>query len=119
MAQGQQMGVPFEPVRPVISNPMTRFYDDTSGGIVIGDPFTHEVAGLFNGAYDTMLLMLLRFFAHTEETDVELEHLSRATLRLITTVIRPLGEALTKLPVDAAALPGKTACPSVRYKRHA
>src|SRR5260370_27092989 len=90
MAQGQQSGVPFEPVRPVISNPMTRFYDDTSGGIVIGDPFTHEVADLFNGAYDTMLLMLLRFFAHTEETDAELEHLSRATLRLMTTVIRPL-----------------------------
>ena len=117
MAQGQQSGVPFEPVRPVISNPMTRFYDDTSGGIVIGDPFTHEVADLFNGAYDTMLLMLLRFFAHTEETDAELEHLSRATLRLMTTVIRPLGEALTKLPVDSAALPGKTAGPGFGYNR--
>ena len=111
MAQGQRSGVPFEPVRPVISNPMTRFYDDTSGGIVIDDPLTHEVADLFNSAYDTMLLMLLRFFAHTEETDAELEHLSRATLRLMTTVIRPLGEALTKLP---EIVPGGRASPRAR-----
>ena len=43
----------FAPVRPVVSNPMTRFYDDTSGGIIIADPLTHEVADLFNVAYDT------------------------------------------------------------------
>ncbi len=111
MAQAEQTGIPFEPVRPVVANPMTHFYDDTSGGIIIHDPLTHEVADLFNVAYDTMLLILLRFFAHTQETEAELEHLSRATLRLMTTVIRPLGEALTKLPVDRAALPGRTAGP--------
>ncbi|GAC1390254.1 MAG: hypothetical protein NVS4B11_05900 [Ktedonobacteraceae bacterium] len=116
-ARAEQTGVPFEPVRPVVSNPMTHFYDDTSGGIVIRDPFTHEVADLFNVAYDTMLLMLLRFFAHTEETDAELEHLSRATLRLMTTVIRPLGEVLTKMPVDRTALPGRTAGPGFGYNR--
>jgi CDGSH-type Zn-finger protein len=117
IAQAEQTGIPFEPVRPVVSNPMTHFYDDTSGGIVIHDPLTHEVADLFNVAYDTMLLILLRFFAHTEETDAELEHLSRATLRLMTTVIRPLGEALTKLPVDPTALPGMTAGPGFGYNR--
>ncbi len=117
LAQAQQSGVPFEPVRPVVSNPMTRFYDDTSGGIVICDPLTHEVADLCNGAYDTMLLILLRFFAHTEETEAELEQISRATLRLMTTVIRPLSEVLTKMPVDGAALPGKTAGPGFGYTR--
>jgi CDGSH-type Zn-finger protein len=117
MAQAEQTGIPFEPVRPVVSNPMTHFYDDTSGGIVIHDPLTHEVADLFNVAYDTMLLILLRFFAHTEETDAELEHLSRATLRLMTTVIRPLAEALTKLPVDRYTLPGRTAGPGFGYNR--
>jgi CDGSH-type Zn-finger protein/ferredoxin len=115
--QAEQTGIPFEPVRPVVSNPMTHFYDDTSGGIVIHDPLTHGVADLFNVAYDTMLLILLRFFAHTEETEAELEHLSRATLRLMTTVIRPLAEALTKLPVDRAALPGRTAGPGFGYNR--
>jgi len=96
---------------------MTHFYDDTSGGIVIHDPLTHEVADLFNVTYDTMLLILLRFFAHTEETEAELEHLSRATLRLMTTVIRPLSEALTKLPVDRHRLPGRTAGPGFGYNR--
>ncbi len=117
MAQAEQTGIPFEPVRPVVSNPMTHFYEDTSGGIVIHDPFTHGVADLFNVAYDTMLLILLRFFAHTEETEAQLEHLSRATLRLMTTVIRPLAEALTKLPVDRVRLPGRTAGPGFGYNR--
>jgi len=116
-AEAERSGIPFEPVRPVVANPMTRFYDDTSGGTVIRDPRTHAVADLFNIAYDTMLLMLLRFFAHTEESEAELAHLSRATLRLMTTVIRPLAEALTKMPVDGAALPGRTAGPGFGYNR--
>ena len=116
-AEAERSGIPFEPVRPVVANPMTRFYDDTSGGTVIRDPRTHAVADLFNIAYDTMLLMLLRFFAHTEESEAELEHLSRATLRLMTTVIRPLAEALTTMPVDGAALPGRTAGPGFGYNR--
>jgi CDGSH-type Zn-finger protein len=99
----------FDPVRPVVSNPMTRFYDDTTGGTIITDPVTHVVAEIYNIAYDTMLLMLLRFFAHTEEDEAELEHVSRAALRLMTTVLRPLGEALTKMPAGpglGAAGPG-------------
>ena len=40
----------FEPVRPVVANPMTRFYDDTTGGTLISDPLTHQVADLFNVA---------------------------------------------------------------------
>jgi len=117
LVQAERSGVPFEPVRPVVENPMTRFYDDTSGGTIIHDPLTHQVADLFNIAYDTMLLMLLRFFAHTEESEAELEQLSRATLRLMTTVIRPLAEVLTTLPVDSDALPGRTAGPGFGYNR--
>lgn len=117
VAQAKQTGVPFEPVRPVVPNPMTRFYDDTSEGTIIRDPLTHEVADLFNISYDTMLLLLLRFFAHTDESEAELEHLSRATLRLMTTVIRPLGEVLTKMPVDSEKLPGRTAGPGFGYNR--
>ncbi len=117
LSQAEQTGIPFAPVRPVVPNPMTRFYDDTSGGTIIRDPVTHSVADLFNIAYDTMLLMLLRFFAHTEETEHELEHLSRATLRLMTTVLRPLGEVLAKMPVDSTGLPGQTAGPGFGYNR--
>ena len=33
-------GIPFDPVRPVVSNPMTHFYDDAAGGNIIRDEFT-------------------------------------------------------------------------------
>ncbi|HLI56476.1 MAG TPA: CDGSH iron-sulfur domain-containing protein, partial [Actinomycetota bacterium] len=110
-------GVPFDPVRPVSSNPMTRFYDDTSGGTIIVDTLTHDAADLFNVAYDTMLLMLLRFFSHTDESDEELEFLSRATLRLMTSVLRPMGDALAKMPIDPEGAPGRTAGPGFGYNR--
>jgi CDGSH-type Zn-finger protein len=117
VAAAAATGTVFQPVRAVVSNPMTRLYGDTSGGTLILDPVTHQVADLFNVAYETMLLMLLRFFAHTEESEAELERLSRATLRIMTTVIRPLGEALTKLPVGDPRHPGMTAGPGFGYNR--
>ncbi|WP_429398193.1 ferritin-like domain-containing protein [Mucilaginibacter lappiensis] len=107
----------FEPVRKMASNPMTRFYDDTTGGTLILDADTHCAADIFNMSYDTMLQMLLRFFAHTDESEEELELLSRATLRIMTTVIRPLGEALAKMPLgdpkDIALMAG----PGFGYNR--
>jgi CDGSH-type Zn-finger protein len=116
--QAKKAGIAFAPARPVVSNPMTRFYDDTTGGTLISDPLTHQVADLFNGAYDTMLLMLLRFFAHTDESKPELEKLARATLRLMTNVTRPLGEALAKMPAGhGARLEGKTAGAGFGYNR--
>lgn len=118
LERANKSGVEFNPVRPVVSNPMTRFYDDTTGGTLISDPLTHQVADLFNGAYDTMLLMMLRFFAHTDETEAELEKLGRATLHLMTNVTRPLGEALAKMPAGHdPRLEGKTAGPGFGYNR--
>jgi hypothetical protein len=87
----------FDPVRKMASNPMTRFYDDSTGGTLILDEDTHSAADIFNMSYDTMLQMLLRFFAHNDESEEELEMLSRAALRIMTTVIRPMGEALAKM----------------------
>jgi CDGSH-type Zn-finger protein len=115
VAEAEANGSVFQPVRPVASNPMTRFYNDPSRGTIIRDPVTHEVADLFNVTYETMLLMLLRFFAHSEESESELEHLSRATLRMMTTVLRPLGESLTKMPMGDET--GKTAGPGFGYNR--
>jgi CDGSH-type Zn-finger protein len=115
LAAAEASGTAFQPVRPVVSNPMTRFYDDPSCGTIIRDPVTHDVADLFNVAYETMLLILLRFFAHTDESEPELEHLSRATLRVMTTVLRPLGESLTKMAMGDGT--GKTAGPGFGYNR--
>jgi CDGSH-type Zn-finger protein len=112
----QRAGTVFDPVRPVLPNPMTRFYDDTTGGSLITDPLSHEVADLFNTAYDTMLLMLVRFFAHEDETEEELRLLARGTLRLMASVLRPLAEALMKLPAGSE-YPGKTAGPGFGYNR--
>jgi CDGSH-type Zn-finger protein len=76
------------------------------------------VADLYNGAYDTMLLMLLRFFAHGGEEEAELEKLGRATIRLMMGVTRPLGEALAKMPAGhTPKLKGKTAGPGFGYNR--
>jgi len=110
-------GVPFEPVRKIAENPMTRFYDDTSGGTLILDETTHTAADIFNVSYDTMLQMLLRFFAHTDESSDELELLSRSTLRMMTTVIRPMGEALTKMSMGDPDNPNLMAGPGFGYNR--
>jgi CDGSH-type Zn-finger protein len=114
--EARRNGGSFEPVRPMISNPMTRFYDDTAGGTIITDPLTHEVADLFNTAYDTMLLMLLRFFAHLDENEDELRLLSRGTMRIMASVLRPIGEALAMMPAGPE-YPGKTAGPGFGYNR--
>jgi CDGSH-type Zn-finger protein/truncated hemoglobin YjbI/ferredoxin len=99
----------FEPVRLVVVNPRMRFHGETTGGTQIVDAPTVAVAELFDDAYDTLLLMLRHFFAHVEDTDTDLERLAWASLRLMTTVIRPLGDALTQMPIDSTSLPGRYA----------
>ncbi len=111
VADAQQTGLPFEPVRSVGINPRTRLSEETAGSTRLVDPLTVAAAGLFNDAYDTLLLMLQRFFAHTEEADADLERLARSCLRLMNSVIRPLGEALMRMPADSASLPGRCAGP--------
>ena len=117
LAKAEQNNTVFDPVRKMADNPMTRFYDDTTGGTLILDEETHFVADLFNMSYDTMSQMLLRFFAHNDETEEELEMLSRATLRIMTTVLRPLGEALGKMPLGDPTQPGIMAGPGFGYNR--
>jgi len=107
----------FDPVRRLVSNPMTRFYNDATGGNLILDEETHWAADIFNMSYDTMLQMLLRFFAHTDESEDELELLSRSTLRMMTTVIRPMGEALAKMPFGDPVDSTLKAGPGFGYNR--
>ena len=108
-------GEPFVPARAIVANPTTRHHGDR-GGYVIGDELTHDVADLYDVAYDTMLLMLSRFFARSGESAEERQVLSRATIRIMHSVLRPLGEALTKLPAGAP-YPGLAAGPSFGYNR--
>ena len=66
---------------------------------------------LFNVCYEILLLMLQRFFAHTEETDAQLKALADGTLALMFGAIKPLGDLVTTLPAGPE-YPGRTAGPS-------
>lgn len=97
----------FDPARPVLENPRGR----------ITDEHTREVAALFDLAYGTTLLMLMRYFAHADETPAQLVALqATAFFPLMTTAIRPLGEILTLLPAHAGA-PAPTAGPAFDFTR--
>jgi hypothetical protein len=84
----------FDPARPVLENPRGR----------ITDPGTRAVAELFDLTYGTTMLMLMRYFAHADETPAQLAALqATAFFPLMTTAIRPLGEILTLLPAHPGA----------------
>ena len=96
----------FDPARPVTAHPDA--HD-------IADPRTRRVSTLFDDAYGTLLLLLMRFFAHSDERSSDLTGLQRAAFfPMMTTVIRPLAELLTLLPAG----PGTTAGPAFRLTRN-
>jgi len=99
----------FDPVRPVMAaNVRPTQHGDVP---LVTDPLTGECMDLFNVAYEILLLALERYFAHTEETDEQLETLAELTLALMFSALRPLGNLITELPVGSE-FPGKTAAPS-------
>jgi CDGSH-type Zn-finger protein len=87
----------FEPFRNMISNPVTRVVGPVDGLHRITDPSSRELAEIFNSVYELMLMMLTRFFAHGGETEEQLRLLSRGTLRMMASGLRPLGEALARM----------------------
>ena len=108
--QAAAQGRTFDPVRPLISNPTTRGFGASEGSNRITDPVAQQLADIFNSTYDIMLVMLLRFFAHGEESEDEFRLLARGTLRIMASVLRPLGEALARTPAGPE-YPGKNAGP--------
>ena len=55
-----------------------------------------------------LLQVLTRFFTHTDETDEQLDALVQAAFGIMGGVMKPLGTALTRLPVGPGN-PGRTA----------
>jgi hypothetical protein len=100
----------FDPVRPVRFATVRRCEHDDSVPL-IGDPVTARSADLFNVAYEILLQILERYFAHTEETDAQLSTLANAAVTLMAGVLEPLGELITTLPVGPEH-PGRNAGPS-------
>ncbi len=99
--------MPARPVLPVNVRPCDRDVDVP----LADDPVTVKVMDLFNVAYEILLQILERFFAHTDETDAQLKALADATISLMFGVIKPLGDLITTLPAGPS-YPGMNAGPS-------
>jgi len=87
--------------RPVVSNPMTMLYPDVEQDEVtlLTNPVTLEVAKLFNGSYELMLLMLLYLYSDNVKTQEQVNGMmDGAFFPLMTMFVRPLAEVLTELP---------------------
>jgi Ferritin-like len=102
-------GAGFQPARPVMDNPVA---DSTHGygaaAHPIKDPLTRQVAELFDAVYFLMLQALALAFTPAMEADASARS-AGAAIELMTTVIRPIGDALTSLPAgvgNLAAGPG-------------
>ena len=99
--------MPARPVLPVNVRPCDRDVEVQ----LTDDPVTAKVMDLFNVAYEILLQIFERFFAHTEETDAQLKALADATMALMFQVIKPLGDLITTLPAGPS-YPGVSAGPS-------
>ena len=73
--------------------------EQSNGVPLIEDRLTASCADLFNVGYEILLLILHRFFAHTEESAHEIATLADVAVGLMVDVIDPLGRLLTTLPV--------------------
>ena len=100
----------FEPARPVMAA-TARHAVDARETPLISDPTTASVMDVFNVNYEILLYLLARYFAHGHETDEQLETLADVAVELMIFVIRPLGDAITTMPVGPEH-PGMNAGPS-------
>ena len=99
----------FEPSRPVLAVAV-REREDGAPVPIVTDPFTSRCVDLLNAVYEVILQVLARYFAHTDETDDQLETLADVGVGLMRTVVKPLGGLVTRLPVGIEH-PGRTAGP--------
>ena len=100
----------FEPARPVLMACVRR-PEDGSDVPIISDPFTSRCTDLLNAVNEVLLQLLARYFAHTDETEEQLEVLANLAVGLMFTAIKPLGSLVTRLPIGPD-YPGSTAGPS-------
>ena len=105
----------FEPARPVLPA-YVRVPSDVTRCDLLSDPRTAAVCDLFNGSYEALLEVLLRFFLHVRDSHAELLELADAGVGMMFSLIRPLGQLLTTLPVGPSA-PGRTAGPTFEIFR--
>ncbi len=99
----------FEPARPVVGANVRQ----QATGVpmpLITDPGTARCMDLLNVAYEVLLQLLSRYFAHTDESPAQLQVLADVSVGLMYAAIKPLGTVVTTLPVGWD-MPGVTAGP--------
>ena len=106
----------FEPARPALPNPLAHEPVGGAPDRLVTDPMATTVMELFDGAYELMTTMLLRFFAHSDESDEALTTLVQSAIDLMFAAVRPLGLLLTSLPAGAGH-GGATAGPGFELNR--
>jgi hypothetical protein len=94
----KQVDPSFQPARPTVPA-RVRLPRDVNEGLLISNTLTAAVSDLFNGCYEVLIELLLRFFVHEGESDAEMVTLSDAAIGAMFSVIAPIGRLLTRLPV--------------------
>jgi hypothetical protein len=95
----------------VLENPFSRLPTDTPNVNLLNDPRSIAVCDLFNGIYEVMLQLLMRFFSGVGETDKEKGVLIDSAISLMSGGLAPVAHQLTRLPAGSLH-PEHTAGPS-------
>jgi hypothetical protein len=105
----KRMDPSFEAARPVVA---ANVRPQATGVLVplITDPGTMRCMDLLNVAYEVLLQLLSRYFAHADESPEQLRVLAEVSLRLMYGAIKPLGSVVTTLPIGMD-MPGVFAGP--------
>jgi hypothetical protein len=125
-ALGADGSEPTHLAHPVADNPYVRRRRDQIPAAVLPSrdgiettEITDELAvlalDLFDDAYVAMLQAMAYAFVNVEDDGSLVRPLARASLELMTTVLKPLGEAISRLP---SGQPGLNAGPTFALSRH-
>lgn len=119
LAQAETTGVAFEPVRMSISNPTPSVapHLTTHGANLILDQNTAEAADCFDSLYSLMLRMLQYVFDNATGDAQLLKRFAHGSIEAMTAIIKPLGEALTRMPAGED-YEAHTAGPAFTLARH-
>lgn len=92
----------FQAARPVLKNPILNLHQDNTvpGAQLITNTLSRDVVEIFVALYEVMLQIMIRFFAHTEESEEQMYILRSAFINLMPAGITPLAKAITRLPAD-------------------
>ena len=107
---------PFVAARPVVTDPRTRSHPDAPDtGTLITNERTRRVAESMNSVYLTVLLLLVQYYSFSGESQAQRDALRLALRNLMSSVVRPLAEVLTELPVHEDDSGGTAGAPFEIY----